>query len=230
MRGNQDGVYVPRRLVFILIGVFVLINIFFLLMGILIGKDDLKWNERANPDEYAAALVREQPGNEAVEKELAVFDDEPSLLMEEENRDLEPDYLDDQAVEELREARLAEPPKPVTDPVRPPVRVAEREEPRSEQSRAAPPKATAPRRSEAPAPSPESLSSGFWVQVLAGSERDKVESFRQKVSGRGYSASMVSEGGMFKVQVGPYRSREAAVSASEKLTRIFGVSTWIRQR
>lgn len=222
MNRERDGIFLPRRMVFLLIAGFVCINVFFLLMGILIGKDDLKWNEKLeNP-----ALASNQPlidGNlnrSPIEEELSVFDDEPGLDPGDYTNQ-EPDVLNDKNMDLLTET--------VETP--PPVKTAAAEQKKPEPAQPiARPKPKPKNQSNAVAKQSNDLAGGFWIQILAGSEKGKVEEFRQKVSGRGYGTALIAEGGMFKVQVGPYRNRGDADQAAAKLKRVFGVSTWVRER
>lgn len=208
-------------MVFLLIAGFVCINVFFLLMGILIGKDDLKWNEKLeNP-----ALASNQPlidpnlNRSPLEEELSVFE-EDTTTDPDDYVNQEPDYLDDTNMDRLTEKVETAPPltaaaeetKP--EPKRPAVKP--RPKPRAN------PKVVAKQSGD--------LSGGFWIQILAGSEKAKVENFRKKVSARGYGTALISESGMYKIQVGPYRNRPEADQAASKLKRNFGVSTWIRER
>ena len=77
---KDGGVYIPRRLIFIMIFVSLCVNVFFLLMGVLLGKDDLQW-EGDRPSPSVADNGGAQPGSDVLE-DLAAFDEpepEPRL-------------------------------------------------------------------------------------------------------------------------------------------------------
>ena len=60
MSGKDEGVFVPRRIIIIVILVSLCVNVFFLMMGILIGKDDLKWqaDQEDKPQEQAEQVAQ----------------------------------------------------------------------------------------------------------------------------------------------------------------------------
>ena len=77
MVSNQDGVFVPRRVIFTMIFVSICINIFFLLLGILIGKDDLKWLKQGEtPAELNETTAMEAAPENDLGMELSVFEGE----------------------------------------------------------------------------------------------------------------------------------------------------------
>ncbi|CAM2008272.1 SPOR domain-containing protein [Acanthopleuribacter pedis] len=221
MNRDRDGIFLPRRMVFLLIAGFVCINVFFLLMGILIGKDDLKWNEKLENPDLASnqPLIDPNLNRSPLEEELSVFEDEVASDPDD-YVNQEPDYLNDTNMDRLTER--VETPPPVT------TAAAERSEP--EPTRPVVKPRPKPPANKVVAKQAAELRGGFWIQILAGSEKNKVEDFRKKVSARGYGTALISESGMYKIQVGPYRNRPEADQAAAKLKRVFGVSTWIRER
>jgi cell division septation protein DedD len=86
-----------------------------------------------------------------------------------------------------------------------------------------------------PAPrtaSPAAAETGdFWVQVTSVSLEREAKARRDKLVHRGYHARVEAvegpKGSVYRVRVGPYRSRVDAERASERLTREEKVKTWI---
>jgi rare lipoprotein A len=75
--------------------------------------------------------------------------------------------------------------------------------------------------SPAPEPMPASPASGFWVQLGAFSQRDGVDRFQQQVA-RNLPAlapalNVFSERGTYRLQAGPYASRELARDTAEQV-------------
>jgi DedD protein len=71
----------------------------------------------------------------------------------------------------------------------------------------------------------------FWVQVTSVSSEREARARRDKLVHRGYHARVEPvegpKGSVYRVRVGPYRSRVEAEHASERLTREEKVKTWI---
>ena len=71
----------------------------------------------------------------------------------------------------------------------------------------------------------------FWVQVTSVSSERDARARRDKLVHRGYHARVESvegpKGSVYRVRVGPYRSRADAERTSQRLTREEKVKTWI---
>ena len=200
MSSKQDGIHVPYRVIFITVIVSICINLFFLLMGILIGKDDLKWDKAAQDEIASEAASDAAPPITHVEQELAVFG--------EDSRD-EPVDVSYKAPVETRTpdptpVRLE--PKPIPD-------VKPRE-------------VTIPTRKAGTASSQK----GFWIQVVALKERGKAVAYMNRLKSAGHQAVVVDEGGFHKVQVGPYGDRGGADKDKARINAKFGVKAWVRTR
>ncbi|HKD10627.1 MAG TPA: SPOR domain-containing protein [Thermoanaerobaculia bacterium] len=88
--------------------------------------------------------------------------------------------------------------------------------------RSPPPRAASPAAAEA---------GEFWVQVTSVTSEREARTRRDKLVHRGYHARVETvegpKGSVYRVRVGPYRSRADAERASERLTREEKVKTWI---
>jgi hypothetical protein len=72
-----------------------------------------------------------------------------------------------------------------------------------------------------------SVEEGVFIQVIATAQRSAAESVRKRLREDGYTALMVSEGGTWKVRVGPYADRAEAERAAVRLRSEKGLTTWI---
>jgi len=78
----------------------------------------------------------------------------------------------------------------------------------SSASRALMSQTTSPRRS---------VNEGVMIQVLASKNRAAADAVRKKLRAKGYTALVITEGGFYKVRVGPYADREEAQRAAAVL-------------
>ena len=200
---SGEGIFVPYRAIFIMVIVSICINIFFLLMGILIGKDDIKWEQQQAVVPAAAGEIT--PGVDLdMENELSVFEQQETRAPV----DIAP--LEDSLAAEQEQA-----PEPIDpDPEPEPVRVESKPKPR-----------------EVSPPTAEDLrpvESGYWIQVVALTEQDKAEQFRDRMKSGGFPAAILNEGGYYKVRVGPFQDRDRAEREKEAINTRFKVKSWIR--
>lgn len=217
MSSRSDGIFVPYRVIFITVIVSVCINIFFLLMGILIGKDDLAWEEQqtATPETPVETRLRDHGqlennglARERIEREMANFDDDAVTA----------ESVDVSADEPYQ-------PVPVDEPALadPPPR--EKEVVKND-----PPPKKDPEPVKQTAPKANTSGEQFWIQLTATGDKKKAADFRDKVKKNGYAAVMIQEGGMYKIQVGPFGSRKDAESDRKKINDAFKINSWIRTR
>jgi cell division septation protein DedD len=213
MSSNQDGIFISRRLVFIMIFVSLCVNVFFLLMGILIGKDDVKWLSGGNPSTPPPVeeTVADRPEisvdeTDDLDQDLSAFDDKSSR----------PEPIDERYLATDREPQ----PKP-TQTTPPPSR---------EESSPSPSQSAPPPRASTPTPQPNPQAGGFWVQLSAVSSQSSASAFRNKVTAKGYPAVMVREGKLYKIRVGPYSKRADAVAAGRKLDQAFKLKSWVFEK
>jgi len=89
------------------------------------------------------------------------------------------------------------------------------------------PTASRPAAGQAASSSRRSVEEGVFIQVIATAQRSAAESVRKRLREDGYTALMVSEGGTWKVRVGPYADRAEAERAAVKLRSEKGLTTWI---
>jgi len=213
MSANSDGILVPRRAIYILIFVSLFINVFFLLMGILIGKDDLKWNKQP-----AVNVAENRPDpveklEDSLENELLAFEKESS---ENRRKPIDPSYLnEDTPVKTVpREPRVSEQTQP---------QQVQKAKPEPTPTRKATPP---PARSEVAQPSSKP-SPGIWIQVLAIKDRAQAEKFRRKVADGGFRTMIVTVGGLHKVRVGPYPDRSSANRDKKRIFEKYKADGWI---
>ena len=206
MKSNQDGLVVPRRVIFIMILVSLFINVFFLLMGILIGKEDLKWSRQGQEEALPVQEVKAGGLDQTeVESDLSVFDDEDKGGQTE---PVDVSYLDASLEGKTGTTGGNAAKEPIASPS-PPV-----EEKKS-----------------APATQPGSeLSGGYWVQVLATKEKDKADDFQGKLAATGYRSVVFFEGQYHKVQVGPFSEKIAAEAVNREIEKAFNTKGWVRKR
>lgn len=224
MSAKDEGIFVPRRLMFIMIFVSLCVNVFFLLMGILIGKDDIKWQEQEG-EELPVAQVSEDPDpRKALEDDLSVFD-EP--VATERRPPIDRRYLEEDAVKSTPTRSESSPPVETRAEVEPSEMETRRDpEPEVIQKRVEPPKTRpAPTRSQGE----KAASSGttYWIQVMAISDRGKAQAFLNKVKSKGFGAVMVNEGAFHKIRVGPYHDRAKADEARSRVNSSLGVKGWV---
>jgi cell division septation protein DedD len=71
----------------------------------------------------------------------------------------------------------------------------------------------------------------FWVQVASVRSEREARAESRRLSSRGYHATVEtvagSRGNLYRVRVGPYRTREEASRAAERVSRHEKVKTWI---
>lgn len=75
---------------------------------------------------------------------------------------------------------------------------------------------------EKPRPFPAPMVKGFRVQVIAAPTQAKANEMIGRLKGAGYDATVVREGGFYKVRVGPYVSKTEAQAALTKIRARLG--------
>ena len=208
-RSNKDdGIFISRRLVFIMIFVSLCVNVFFLLMGILIGKDDLKWQKsHEKPIAQQTPVTVEEPQAGTLDEELSMFNEKAE---QERLKPLDDSYLNNEreepaAIVQSREKAPVETRNPESQPVKRTV---------------SKPKPSKP-------PSAAATGARFWIQVLAISDKAKADSMAAKFRDRGYKVRVVPEGGFHKVRVGPYSQRAEADRSKAAINREFKIQSWV---
>lgn len=220
MSGSGDGIYVTKRVIFILIFVSLFVNVFFLLMGILIGKDDLKWSGDPNDPARVAAgdPAIEEVTVDPIDSELSVFDEETESA----RRDpIDPSFLDEGAASPApRQTQTAPPAQTETRRTEPPPASPE-------------PKPSKPAAQPTPTnvqPTAKPSASVFWIQITASKDAAKARRELTKVQGRGYRGIIIQEGGFHKVRVGPYASRPSAVRDKQRLAADMKYDGWVLRK
>jgi len=88
-----------------------------------------------------------------------------------------------------------------------------------------------PETAAAPAVQRPASSGSFFVQVVAGRDRDSIENMIEELKAKGYSARLFSEreggGSLFKVRVGGFAERRDADEAAEKLRQDGYSGAWV---
>ena len=82
---------------------------------------------------------------------------------------------------------------------------------------AAPKRAPAPRRTDSATAAHVSTTGGYAVQVAAFTSRPDAEALANKLRTRGYSAHVDGSGAPFRVRIGHYATRAAAVAELRQL-------------
>ena len=75
---------------------------------------------------------------------------------------------------------------------------------------------------EEPRPIPAPMAKGFRVQVIAAPTQTKANEAIGRLKAAGYGATVVREGGFFKVRAGPYASKAEAQTALAKIKARLG--------
>ncbi|MDJ0841230.1 MAG: SPOR domain-containing protein [Acidobacteriota bacterium] len=209
---DDAGIQLTKKQAIVVIFALLFINILFLMMGVLIGRGDLKWSQQ--PGDQVAAVPTDPPENVAasIEDELSVFSEE----VEDKRRDpIDPSYLEEGAepitAEKPPEPEVAEPEVKKPEPKEPETGVV---------SKPLPKKDVAPTPIAAPA-------TVFWIQLTASGDPAKAQEMKKKAAGMGYQTVIVKEGGYHKVRVGPYAARASAGRDLKKLNGKLGTKGWI---
>ncbi len=236
MSGKDDGVFVPRRIIIIVILVSLCVNVFFLMMGILIGKDDLKWKagQEDKPSEQATQVAENTTAQDNLSKDLSLF--EGDLADEDTRRPPIPE-------EAVKRDGSAEPPTesaPVeTEPLTPAAEPESKPEPKREEPvKKDPPKTEAPKPEPAkveaskpePAKAEPAKAGSYWIQVMAIADQAKAKEFLQKAKSKGFAGTIANEKGLWKVRIGPYSDRPTADKAKDQANAALGVGGWVIQK
>lgn len=217
MAAGDEGIVLSKRNVFILIFVSLFINVFFLLMGILIGKDDVKWTEGASQPAIAKVeTVTEdpEPAVDSIESELSLFEDEQRA------DPVNPQYLDQGDVASNTAPANTAPPRTVTP----------QPEPQRTQPRQTPPRQTSTPPAAKPNTSPDpihAVATVYWIQIAAVGNQAKAEEQLKKARAKQFSGMLVREGGLYKVRLGPYAARASADSAKARIKRVLGIDGYM---
>lgn len=208
MNDRDTGIYLSRRTVYITIAVSLSLNAFFLMMGILIGKDDTQWEGAAIEKDPVPVIQKPEEKKEGIDSELALFD--------EEDESKPPEPLD---------LAKAGPPKEEVTPTSQAPTQQEPEQPSEPEkaTQAAPPKETQTKPKATP------LATGYWVQVLAIEDESRAQSLQQKISAQGYPSRVLHESPYYKVLVGPHSERRDAERAMQQINQRFNSKGWIRK-
>lgn len=216
MSGKEDGIFISRRLVFIMIFVSLCVNVFFLLMGILIGKDDVKWKAQNGASELAQTQVQEDtPPRPSLDDELSMFE---SDVTEDRRPPIPTDALESKRPEPAPVEVNRQPTRPRETTTSTPRPQAEKPKPKPVAQKPKPP---------VNKPKPSTSGPAFWIQVMASTDRPRAEEFLRKVKANGFGAVMVNEGAFYKIRVGPYRDRPKADAAKSRVNSQLNVKGWI---
>lgn len=240
MSGKDEGVFVPRRIIIIVILVSLCVNVFFLMMGILIGKDDVKWqaDQKEQPQEQASQVAQSNTAQESLDKDLMLFDGDPV------DEDTRRPPIPEEAVKHDGTAPPITSSSPETEPLttaepEPETKPETKPEPkRAEPAKQEPPKVepkpepvkTETAKVEPPKTESSKSSSGYWIQMMAIADQAKAKEFLQRAKNKGYNGTIISEKGLWKVRIGPYSERAAADKARDQANAALGVGGWVIQK
>ena len=78
-----------------------------------------------------------------------------------------------------------------------------------------------------PRPTPAPVAKGFRVQVIAAPTQAKANQTIARLKSIGYAATIVREGGFFKVRAGPFSTRNEAQAAAAKIRVRLGGQSFV---
>lgn len=214
MSHRDTGIYLSKRTVYITIAVSLGLNAFFLMMGILIGKDDSKWDQQQIVENQIPKVQSEPGKKDNLDSELAHF--QPV------DESKPPKPLDLNAAKP--QVTSQPPPVKTTPPAEKP-KTTTVETPSKTVPKETKPAPTKPAVSK----SAKELASGYWVQVLATDNASKANQFKNQVNKLGYPATIIKESPYFKVLVGPHANANDAKRAKDQINQRFKSDAWIRE-
>lgn len=204
---NAHQISISRRNLIIAIVVFLAMNVFVFFMGITVGRHGRKYQAPVTPP---MTTTTTQPATSSeLDNDLAYFEERQS---KERETPVEVDFLDEETLIADEEPE-AEPEVPDAQP-EPEVAEVEVEQPKIDPG----------------VPGPDALGSGFWIQVLAIGELNSAKRFERKLNNAGFTTALITESGLYKVQVGPFEERPDAATARQQINDQFQVEGWIRKR
>ncbi len=207
----MGDIYVSKKVMIQMIIASVIINILFLLLGMVIGKDDNQWQEPtgANSTEQISSSIQTIDSEDPIEMEMTIFE------RDRESRRSDPidvDYLEDKQTSKPDE----KPKEPlVVETKKTPVPVQNN----SPQQRVSNPVGSA--------------QGGYYIQVVASKDRDKVESMRDQLARSGYRVFITQQDNWVKLLVGYFPDSNAANVQKKEIDRELKkakVNSWVRKR
>lgn len=219
--GTQDNaIYVPKKMMIQLIIASVVINVLFLLLGMIIGRDDGRFVPQEPLDESADHAESSEPAD-SIEMEMSIFERE-----QESDR---PDPIDVTYLNTQQET----PSKPATETSsasKPSQRVQE-EPSLTDESKFRDPQPNLP--SSTSQATIGHADGSYVIQVVASKERAKVEKMRQKLAAQGYRAYLEPQGEFTRLIVGFFPRESDAVTEKKRIDKVLRsdrVNCWVRKR
>lgn len=209
MLQKGEGIYVPKRVIFQMIVASVFINILFLLMGMVIGREDSKWAQEVNEaeDGVPQTVTDESDQSSLIEKEMSIFDRE----YESSRPEPMPESFIDQAFESEPEPQTVEQKTPEPEVTKP----------HSE---------TRPQPQEAESELPMRTPGDYYVQVVATRKESSAMQLIAQLRKAGHTGFVDASDGWFRVCVGYFPSQHQANQAKSRIDKEFNVKGWVRQR
>ena len=216
---RKKGVQVSPRFMFALVCLFLISNFFCLFMGVLIGKDDLRWLKSSDEE---ADVGGSEPVS-AIDNAVSVFEESDAARPE----PIAVDYLDDSFREgAAKPAGQSNRPEPATGGVaRNDAGVEETEVVDDPAQTAMPtPAANAP-----PASADRPVAKGgYFIQVFASKKLESAEGLRDKIIAKGYRAYLsTSSAGFHQVRMGPYVTKVEATVDKRRIKQVMRLDGWI---
>lgn len=201
MTSRKDGIWVPKKVIIRMIVASVFINVVFLLMGMVIGREDSRWTARPqSADQEAAPAQEAQVSEDAIDMEMSLYDRTKS---QKRSKPIDVTYLD----AEKQDTAKAAPPEPSSSA--------------SSGSRRAP---------ETASPPVSSSQGAYFIQVVATKNADTLRQVTEKLSKDGYQVFTETQGDLRRICVGYFRTEKQAKDEKAKIDRAFKVNSWVRTR
>lgn len=237
MRQAEQGIFVPRKMLIWMIFASVFINVLFLLMGMVIGKEDFLRQKAAKENQAA-----EEPPTVQAEDPLAL---ELSHYEGMANRQPPPpadvSYLSaDPATGpaanpesspelETNDAHAAPNLSNDSSPLahEDPIASPGESETAQAAAQAVKPKGMEPVRPADPLPTDRG---GFFVQVMASKDPGKVNILERQLRSMGYRTFLLEGGGFTRICIGHFSTASEADSAKVRVDREFKLSSQVKKR
>lgn len=194
----DSGIYVSKKLIFQLIVASIVVNVLFLLLGMVIGKDDGKWQA---PVEEVAATDQPQDDDapNPIEMEMTIFERDREA---ERAKPIDVAYLDDKKPDTTTTTASQDPAKEQA-----PEPVVERTKPD--------PKPPVTQATDGPI---GSTGGSYFIQVVASKDRAKIEPLREQLAKLGYRVFLDQESDWTRLLVGYFPDHTSATKEKAKST------------
>lgn len=224
---QSEGIYVPKKVIMWMIFASVFINILFLLMGMVIGKDDKLW--RSDPTQtpltQSEAVPTEDPDQQALNVELSLYERDENAGPP---KPADVSYLEDSSWQALQDQsnqatdtaqENSASPSPAENQPEPEVKAVPQPQPETR------------REPEPVRPSDPPITSGgaYFIQVMASKDPSKVKQMEEQLTKMGYRVFFENQGDMTKICVGNFANESEANHGKSVIDRAFKLNSWVRK-